>query len=612
MKAIKRLIIGLASLALVVVLPPQANADICNPNEIDSQYKRIYCGMKLYDNEGADEELIEILATQFNLDEEVVGAILSDKICVLVSDFAKNEGNKLEKVPSAIRATCLNETATTERKLAGWDLLSEIKNAYEREKLIREQTQQLEFKFKVSEQYWDGKIGSPLDPLAGGLDAPFDLIVDLNLIEKVLFGSRAEWYNDVFFFPVEDEDEDNDLEPLTAPSGEGEGEGAEADKAGQDKAITGEGEAGADENCVPTDHPDAAEGLFDSAGVGDTDLMCIDPEAVYFRQPGQETDEGAQDDGCPEGTVPRRPGSKDETRQRPSDVGQPLEYPGPYIGGTLKRFPASNRPLCGPGTSPLMITIAGVEHIAKDSDDNPICLPTEFCADPDDVRTFLAGTAFPFPIGQITAANWQDLPEDNEVRQALEAIEAIFCVNVVTRNRPLSPYEQIEGCVDCHIMAMVDALEEALQTNVTPLSNSTSAFAISSRYGPNYSFNLYTAMKSKLKYKESTTPATAIEGIHRVFEEAREDAIKPDTSIISPNPPLEGLQRDQEEIQEEEEKILKAVENYKISTGAFSDQEVGGRIIPLMIQMKNSFENIQSQWHALVESTGLNEKDQCQ
>ena len=37
----------------------------------------------------------------------------------------------------------------------------------------------LEFKFKASEQYWDGK----LDSLSG---PPFDLIVDLNLIEIVL------------------------------------------------------------------------------------------------------------------------------------------------------------------------------------------------------------------------------------------------------------------------------------------------------------------------------------------------------------------------------------------------------------------------------------------
>ena len=583
MKILKRFINGVL-LILILLTPTGTRADVCNPNEIDSQYKRIYCGMKLYENEEADEKLIEVLATQFKYDEEIVRAILSNQICPLLKEMAQSDKEALEDVPEPIRVTCLSKTVGATEKLAGWDIFAEVKQAYEREKLIHQQSSRLEFKFKASEQYWDGE-------LAG---APFDLIVDLNLIEIVLFGSRAEWYNDVFFFPVEDDEKKDDLPPLLP--------GQFPDEAKDEKEGTEE-ESGKDgeeegavlaEDCVPPDHPDAQSDLFAEGGSGQ-DLMCMDPEAVYFKQPGSDNASASEDSGCPAGTVPKKKSTEDE-RQRPSDVGQPLAYPGPYIGGTLKKYPASNRPLCGPGTSPVMITIAGKEHIAEDDDGNPICLPTEFCADFDAARDYIFGD------------DWED---DDALVNIAPAIEALFCVNVTTHNRPPTPYARNEGCIDCHIRAMVDALEETLAGNVTPLANSTSAFAISSRWGPNYSFNLSTAFKGKVRFKESNLAQTAVSRTERSLKEAEENAINPEFTIPKSGAPLETIRKDQEELQEEEAKIKEAYKDYVLTSGTISDQEVGGRVKTLLAQMNNSFIHIQDKWSGLATSLSFDDKKEC-
>ena len=62
---------------------------------------------------------------------------------------------------------------------------------------------------------------------------------------------------------------------------------------------------------------------------------------------------------------------------------------------------------------------------------------------------------------------------------AAEAIEAIICIEVKEIMRPKSLYEEDEGCVDCHIMAMVDVMDEMLTKNIAVMKNPKQAWALS-------------------------------------------------------------------------------------------------------------------------------------
>ena len=293
------------------------------------------------------------------------------------------------------------------------------------------------------------------------------------------------------------------------------------------------------------------------------------------------------------------------------EVAQLDEYPGPSIGGTLKQFPESARPVCGPGKSPVEITIAGKKEVALDGNGDPRCLPTEFCSDPDVARSFFAATSFPFPVGGVAAAEWKQLPENNPIRQYLESIEAMACVNVIKENRPTSYYNPNEGCVDCHIRAMVDALEKALDTNVTPLANPTKAFGLSSRFGPNMSFNLITTLKPKLKFTETNTAAKAIDEANKAIEKAKQEANKPKPAIEDPRPNTSQVETEAALDKETQDKIKASLESYNLSGGAISDTELTTRVGSMLTQMQGSFDSMQSKYVEIVNSTALNDTPQC-
>jgi cysteine-rich repeat protein len=602
---------------------------VCNPNNVDTHYKGIYCGIRGYNNEEADEEIVETLSEQFGMDEELIEEILANTLCeTILREYDEDEKADL---PKAVQDACLPTGRTIDQAFGGWTIFTDIRNAYKKEKAMQMSAKSLEFKFKASEQYWDGQIGP-------GPDAPFDLIVDLNLIEIVLFGSQAQWMNDVFSFPTE-EDEEEGPEEVPAdellPGEEEEEEGEVPEDEGDPGVkVAEEEEEELPPGCVSPDDPDAdptqnplcGNGLLDvlmgeecddgnkesgdgcnqycqieAAGAND---QCIDPEAVTFREAedGDETE-------CPPGSVPSKvPALIGEEAGPPKEVPQSPEYPGPFLGGTLKQFPASNRPPCGPGESTVDITVAGETHAAEDDDGNPLCIPTEFCADPDIARTFLAA----LPPLSILEGDWKALPDDDIRKEWVESIEALFCVNLIEHNRPQAPYQLIEGCIDCHITAMVDALEKALETNVTPLQNTTSAFGISSRYGPSFSFNLDTAAKAKIKYQSSTTTRDAIKKANENEDKAQKQNNPAPLTIPTNEGSLEKLVTDRVRLEESRENILEDTRTFKMSNDAISDQEVGGRVIPLLNQMRDSFGNIQSRYEGLVGTTELDKKKQCE
>lgn len=649
MKNTRRFITGLIALTAFIIFNSEAQADICGLLNIDTQYKEVYCGIRLDDNETVDEEIVEILANQFSIDEEIIVEILANTICKTVKTYSEDEKKDL---PQPVQDGCLPSGKTTEQVLGSLSIFSDIRNTYEKERAIHLSKSSLEFKFEASEQYWDGTIA-----LIG--DAPFDLIVDLNLIEIVLFGSKAQWMNDVYAFPAAAEEDEEAEEELPAdellPEEEEvvvEGETEEIPEPGVE--VVPEEEEELPPECVPPDDPEADLGEGPSSsyknplcGNGTVDILmaeqcddgntksgdgcnqycqteasgsndqCIDPEAITFKKPEDGAGTGIVDgtaDGtggieCPPGMVPKKGvGIVGEPAGPPAEVPQSSEYPGPFLGGTLKQFPESTRPPCGPGDSPLQITIAGETHIATDGEGDAICIPSPICADPDIARTILAA----LPPLLIPNGDWKALPDDDPRKEWVDSIEAIFCVNIIEHNRPQSAYQMIEGCVDCHISAMVDALEKALQTNVSPLKNTTSAFGISSAHVPNFSFNLSTAFKSKLKYESRDNMAIEIRRANEIAAKWRKDNTPPELTIKKlAGSPLAELTKEIVQAEKTENDIKEEARTYKLGNQVISDQIVGGRVIPLLIQMRDSFINIQSKYMGIIGSTALDKKPEC-
>lgn len=657
MKTIKNFITGCTFLITLVLMTQNAHAlDVCNPLKIKNHYMEIYCGIRLDGNEAVDKKIVEILSKQFSMDKDVIKEILANTICETV----QKDPNKL-KVTDVVQAACSSLTQTSDQALTSWTVFSDIRNAYQKEKLIRQSEASLEFKFKNSEQYWDGEIGT----VSG---APFDLIVDLNLIDIVLFGSQAQWMNDVFSFPTKEEsapeglpksdsgapksDEQKPKLPSTpdkgdpgiklnvgktpalppgcvlleseprnrrpadnqggspgpAPSsfcGNGVVDVLLAEQCDDGNIFSGDG---CDQNCKKEiTEPGTAP---DSTSNG-TDKQCIDPDSIVFKRPEDvglgKKDSSDQNTGasgnasgqaeCPPGSVAKPSTDFTGTESQSQEIPQSQEYPGPYIGGTMKQFPDSQRPECGPGQSAVEITVAGKKETMKNDDGNVRCVPTALCKDFNDARDFLFGKG------------WQD---DEEKSKVAMSIEALFCVNVTKANRPLSPYNMNDGCIDCHIMAMTDAVEKALQTNVSPLENTMSAFSISNKFGPKFSFNLIATIKSKLKFKPSATSQNAIKQAEKA---TKFEPNKCATDQSVQNQTTSPLGQLEQEANCKEGERLSAIENnriFKTAGEAISDQELGGRINPLIIQMRDSFANIESKFEGMVTSTNFNEKEQCQ
>ena len=571
-----------------------------------------------FDGNEVNDEVIGVVAEQFNLDEDLVKEILNGTVC---QSFAKMTDSEKAAAPEKIRQSCAPEKIAIEQQFLAQNLILDVQNAFQKEKMMHFSKAALKYKFKASEQYWDGRVSGPND-------APFDLITDLNLIDIVLFGSHSRWNADVYQFPTKEDNADqnnlpNDQKnPNNQPNNQNKPEEEPVECVTPDDPQANPnynvqnpfcgnasvdlllGEVCDDGNLTSGDGCDQ----FCQLENGGNNNQCIDPEAITFKTP-VVNDLNLQkqfENPCPAGFVPK----KKQTGQT-SDTPQPESYAGPNIGGTLKQFPDSERPVCGPGTSAVEITVAGKKEMAKDSNGDVRCVPTEFCQDPDKVRDHLAATTFPFPIGPITAAEWRKLPEDHPIRKYLEAIEGQFCVNVIKNNRPLSPYNPNEGCVDCHITAMVDALEETLNTNVTPYENTTSAFGLSSRFGPNFSFNMITTLKPKLKLTDLGTAQKSTKKANEKLDNNEDEANPPKTTLPDPGPNFDRLQREVDEEKETFTSLQHSTGTYNWSSAAISDIELMSRVEPLIVQMRQSFENLQSTYQGIVESTDLDKTPEC-
>jgi len=629
------LIIGALLIGSLTFAPTPTHADFCSGATVGSTYKKAYCQMKLSGNKNLNTEIVKTVATQYGIEEALIGFVLEGDVCQKISqvknDETLNEAAQLKemgKFPPPFITACLPEKVSIDEQLFAQNLFSDIRNSYEKEKAMYFSKMKLKSKFEFSEMFWDGKINLTLND-------QFDLMTDLNLIEKVLFGSQAEWLNDVYEFPenmVEKEDPVT-LEELLENKEEKE---EENNNENQQEEQDNEAEK---IQCVPLNDPDSNPNLivqnpFCGNGsvdvflgemcddgnkisgdgcnqlcqmeLGGSNLSCQDPEAVTFKEPEVVQKQLA---ACPPGSVPKKIDAS--LKEEAPQAEQFSSYPGPSIGGTLKQFPNSERPICGPGESPVEIKVGGETKVATDGNGDPRCIPTNVCSDPDKARSIFAATAFPFPIGAITAAEWKDLPEDHPVRESLESIEALYCVNVSKVNRPLTPYAMNEGCIDCHITAIVDSLEEALTTNVTPLENTTSAFGLSSRFGPTFSFNLITTLKPKLKLTSPEKAVNAIDDANEKIKNLEGEAPEADEDQKIGESNQERLDRIQSQNEAAEAYLEAAIGNYFLTTNTISDSEFSGRVSQLITQMRESFQSIQSKFQEMVDSTYLDETPIC-
>ncbi|MBU0727648.1 hypothetical protein KKA95_03100 [Patescibacteria group bacterium] len=646
----KKIFLSIIGVIAFISIPAISLAGYCDLATWNT-YQSVYCDLAWDGNQKPDEEIMDAIAIQLGFDEinnggELVRIIVSGELDLAdvipetteeetcnrigINKFMNDNNVKLDELPIDIKNAC---SATDSRSEASeWGrVINSVRSAYDKERVLYHTKKSMEYEFQSSEKYWDNSL----------MNSPFDLMLDLNLIEIVLFGSQAQWMNDVFMFPVEEDE---------GGGGEGEGEGEEPDVETQDLASPGGDEAetegvtattteteGSEPDCVPADDPDADLGdtpgneANPECGNGELDVLlgeqcddgnnvsgdgcsqycmkeatgaddvCMDPDAVTFQSPsnsqsGSQSDNQSdnqsddQSNGCPPGTFPTQDTSitgpgLDEQPEYP----QSNDYPGPHTGGTFKDYPPSTAPACPPGYSEVVIQYGNKEERN--------CVPTEFCASFDDIREHLFGE------------DWQ---EDEAKSSVATAIEALFCVTVTTANRPTTPYAMNDGCIDCHVIGMVDALDKALETNVSPLENTTGSFGISSRWGPKFSFNLVTALKSKFKVvlppdNQKTAMQKADEA--RAASLAENGMVEP--TISTGESGVEELARKQEQEQTSSATVLNDLKNYRVSNVAISDQSFSSRVLPLFQQMLKSFERIESKLMGIAE-IAINQKDTCQ
>lgn len=721
-----------------------------NSRQALSTYRDSYC--KLTESSAAgwsDEKISEIVAEQMQYDDstELVRIALdTDMSCFEIHKFAKEQwegGNKaefMEGTPYDFQKACpgnvqyatascvgifcsiINVPTEPARKY----ILNKLQQAYQNEKLLQQMKQDLQRDFKESEKFWNGSLGTQ----AG--EGPFDLIVDLNLIEKMLFGDGAEWLSadNVFMYSGGDggdsggsEDSDDpeteDIEDIEEVEG-----GPGVDPSGDEIDIEGREEGATSQpECTPIypNDPRNSDNSYDGESEGtDADPFeelfgndpleeevggnqCIDPEMIIFTEPPnfgseendgedgssydggyeEENEGGEMTEACPPGTRPVIGQYIDGPTGDDVDIPQAPEYPGPNIGGTLKKLPESSAPKCGPNESTLKETFEDghatdinwnfqkfktgnedwdsfidsfeggmndaatleLNELKVEGDDTGwneflddakewvdemlnMCIPTEFCATPDMIRNL-------FNSGEFKpGTDWAKLPdsEDSDYQAKLvkkffvESIEWIFCAKFSTANRPTSPYSKMDGCIDCHITAMTDILETMTDQGVAPLENTTGAWALSSRWTPNFSIGFSVTQKRKkpnlspMSQKEKNDANDTYAGRAGSFLSVADSILSDTLTLDEKVNTFESLKIDSDTFNPKEYllKIAEAQKEWEDTISSYtkfiqikSAQTFAANMTNLFSQWGKSFAAIDSKWMSLAIALELNTKNKC-
>ena len=154
-----------------------------------------------------------------------------------------------------------------------------------------------------------------------------------------------------------------------------------------------------------------------------------------------------------------------------------------------------------------------------------------------------------------------------------------------------------------------------MDTNVSQLANTTGGFGISNKWGPNLSFDLTTAIKSKVRLA-LPDPKPTVQKMEEALDQTISKNTAPAPSSAPPNETAtERAERRQAEIKKEEEAIKETLQNYRDTGSSSSDQAVFTRIKPLLNQMRDSFQAMQGNYDQITREGAIVElysKDPCQ
>ena len=517
-----------------------------------------------------------------------------------------------------------------------------VKAAYENEKIISQSKASLKRQFQNSEIWYNGTL----------TDSPFDLIVDLNLIEIILFGNKATWQDNVWTWPPNNATTPPSEEagtpagqtpggapPVGAPAGPAQPTGAvpapeyecvpndeitNIIESGKGKPVLppgtipescGNGKVENNETCDDGNNK-SGDGCSEACQleVG-TDLSCQDKDAITFKKfsalaGSKKAGIAAGAGGAAGGAGPSPetppincpPGStaveKPAQAEAPTTIPQNPNYPGPFVGGVPKEFPPTNKTDCPPGESNVEINLAG--HTES------TCMPTGFCLDFESTRIKLFGA---------------DYAKDPMKKDLAAAIEASVCVDVTKVKRPESPYSLNDGCVDCHILAMDDIMAKMLEKNVTPLQNSMQSWGTSNRWGPTVSFNINILTKRLIK--GFVSPKYAKESEMEKANKAQQ-ANKQNTSnqldqnqtITKPTEPVtqsagEVLGRYQTSEDTKQQQQSEFLEQYRFVGNATAEQQAYAGIMTKLNELRASFQKIQEYYTKLSTAAKFQEKSKC-
>ncbi len=670
-------------------------------------YKRAYCDA----TEEDEEDIFEMVANQFavedpKFDSDIVEFILFKTNQITIRDYLEGvygDRNADDKLPKIIKQAFIDNPDAGRQG----ELYRQVKTAYDREKVMNLTQKSLTQEFKSREIWADGSM----------LNTPFDLITDLNLIEIVLFGSDAEWMDDVWSHPPSQEEES----PEDSEDSGDEDSGSEDSSDEGPTEASGSGEPsdndeGGDYECIPNDEyedlfgeePNESEngnageipencgnrqideGEYCDDGnsiAGDgcsldcqleesNSLMCRDPEAVTFKKhensdvgAGSTLDASGDGDGesdsddsivsgadCPDGSVGVNASDLADARAK-----NPPQHPNydPNVPGTLKVFPVVDQNKCPAGTTWAEVQI-GSKVVGRCFDTDKLCadfedfrkIGDENYEDPpadvlEEALEILEKKEIPSGSSEeeikeiIKSANKEasdklvellekyakgEIDKDgiegrrNEIA-VKKAFEVSVCVDVKKVKRPESPYPVIEGCVNCHIMAMNDIMSEMLGNPVFPMENNMAAWGMSNRFGPNLSFNLNAVVQSaanaisKPKYSGLTKKEESDLQANQLLQDATHQL---DPNADQPDAGVDGLFssvsvfHDKAERQAEEERAyLESLKNYRLSSSATADQEVFSVTNQLLIKFLGKFKELQEQYEGLAIGVSFPDKDLC-
>jgi len=164
-------------------------------------------------------------------------------------------------------------------------------------------------------------------------------------------------------------------------------------------------------------------------------------------------------------------------------------------------------------------------------------------------------------------------------------------------------------------------MEKMLEKNVAPLQNNMQAWGLSNRWGPSFTFDIVTSVKSLLKISppkkgEITELERAKLQTRQLLQNAHKkldpDEEQPKSTVITDLSAIDIINEAIESDISAEDTFYQGLRNYR----SVGEAEVSGRntandILPLLEQMRKSFERLQNRYVGLATSITFNEKRQC-